>query len=349
MHPRPTTPSDRRRLWFVLLAAVIARLVVIHFKIYAPDQSFTVDLAKLGWADMVRLTAKDTHPPLYYGLVKLWFLFTPDTMQWAQVFSVGLAAATLLVIFFFTREMFSPAAGWVALVFAAFMPYQVFWSHVARNHQLLSLAAALVIWMSYRWVDKPAHGRWLLMAACLALMINTNYFALIILPVWAVAFGVFERMPWRRRIELLAAPLPGLLIFLPWVPVVINQMHQRGNPMARDFMQEKVFSFLLFFHSIFGRMESYQTPLPPGLLLLLALIFTLILVAGFKSVGRRWSFWVLLIGMPTLPWAIAVLRHYSLAERHINFGVPLFMAYWGAAVVEAGVFVRQKLNSNREN
>lgn len=324
---------ERRFLFLVLIAAIAVRVWMIALHVYAPDQSFTVDLGRSSWAGLVHDTGGDTHPPFYYCLIKIWFMFTPTTLGWAQAFTVLLSIPTLLSIFRLGRDHFSPAAGWIGLLFASFMPYQVYWSHAARNHQLMSLAVSLLVWTTYRWVEHPSARRWWAMAGSMALMIQTNYIGLVLIPVWMVAFGAFELSSWRRRWNLIAAVVPGALLFLPWVPIMIEQV--RHGPMNHDFFQETVWPFYLFFHSIFGRVMHYQEPLPWPLFAVLALVFALIFAGGIKAVGRRWSWWVLMIGMPTVPVAVAYYANFTLAERHINFGIPLFMAYWGAACVEA--------------
>lgn len=330
---------ERRFLVLILIAAVAARLFVITLDLYAPDQSFTVDLGGYTWRGLIDATAQDTHPPLFYALVKIWFMLTPHTLQWAQAFTVLFAVPTLLVIFLLGRDLFSPAAGWIGLLFAAFTPYQVFWSHVARNHQLLALAVPLLVWTTYRWVGHPGERRWWAMAASMALMIQTNYLGIVMIPVWLVAFGAFEVSSWPRRRSLAMAVVPGAMLFLPWIPILIGQV--RHGPMNRIFFQETVWPFYLFFHSIIGRASNHQPIMAWQVFTVLAAVFTIVFAYGFKAVGRRWSWWILMIGMPTLPVLVAYCCDFTLAERHINFGMSLFMCYWGAAVIETGKAARR--------
>ncbi len=336
---------ERRLLLFVLAAAVAVRVWVITLHIYAPDQSFTVDLGRDTWRGLIHDTGGDTHPPFYYCLVKIWFMFTPATLAWAQAFTVLLSIPTLLLIFRLGRDQFSPAAGWIGLLFAAFMPYQVFWSHVARNHQLMALAVPLLVWTTYRWVEHPGARRWWAMAGAMALLIQTNYFAFVLIPVWLAAFGAFEVSSWQRRRSLAAALVPGALLFLWWLPVMIEQM--RHGPANKPFFQDTVWPFYLFFHAIFGWAGQFQPLFPWPVFLACVLVFTAVFAAGFKAVGRRWSWWVLMIGMPTLPVAIAYYSRFTLAERHINFGIPLFMVYWGAACAQAAARIRRLWSRGR--
>jgi hypothetical protein len=201
------------------------------------------------------------------------------------------------------------------------------------------------VWTTYRWVEHPGERRWWAMAASMALMIQTNYFGLVMIPVWLVAFGAFEFSSWTRRRSLAMAVVPGALLFLPWVPILVQQV--KHGPMNIFFFQETVWPFYLFFHSIFGWASHIQPIVPWQIFLALAIVFTIIFAYGFRAVGRRWSWWILMIGMPTLPVLVALLCDFTLAERHINFGISLFMAYWGAAVNETALVVRRVYLSQR--
>ena len=102
--------------------------------------------------------------------------------------------------------------------------------------------------------------------------------------------------------------------------------------MTISFFQDFISPGSLYYHSVFGYMTHLQPDHPLWYLIPAGLIFTLTVVTGIRPTGRRWSFWFLLLAMPGLPIIIAYARNYTLAERHLLFCIPLFMAYWGAAV-----------------
>lgn len=334
-------PLPRRERCF--LCALIALAIALRWgdvfvHSYAPDQVFSVGVAQMGWGEMVRTVAGDTHPPFYFALLKVWYLLTPDTLAWAQGLSLLFAVGWLWVTFRLGRDLFSPAAGWVALVCSAFAPYQIFWMHAARNHQLMPLAVGLVILLSYHYLARPGRGLWLGLAGAWALAIQTNYMGLVFGLVWGVAFLVAEPAPWRVKLRLAATTLPGLVSLLPWLAVLARQVDH--GPMNATFFQETVSPVYLYYHALFGTMDYYQ-PNQAGLIFVtLLLLFTLVAVAGHRAVGRRWSYWILLLAMPTVPILLAKRSGWTLAERHLLFCLPPFMAYWGASVVEAWRWLR---------
>ena len=346
MLPAPSQVALNRKERILLSAVIgvglVLRLVDAMVHTYSPDQEYSVGMAQLGWGELIDTIAADTHPPFYYLLLKIWFILTPDTELAAQVLSILFAAATMWVIFRMGRELFSPAAGWVALTCTALAPYQIYWNHAARNHQLQPLATILILWLSYRYLISPGRRLWLGLAGAWLLSIQINYMGFIIGLMWGVAFLLIEAAPFATKLRLAATPLLGLVSSTPWVITLVRQM--REGPANHPFFQDVVSPVFLYYHSLFGAMVPYQ-PNQTGLsYIAFLLVFTLVTVLGFRAVGRRWSFWFLLLVLPWAPIVIAKLAQWTLAERHLAFCVPLFMVYWGASVVEVWRLVRRRLH-----
>jgi uncharacterized membrane protein len=294
----------------------------------------------MSWAGLVEETSRDTHPPFYYALLKVWFALTPSTLFSAKVLSVLFSAMTMVVTFFFTRRMFGREAGWVALVTMAVAPYQVFWSHVARMHQLMPLLVIAIIWLGYRWVEERRARDWWLLLVMWVLAVQTNYMAFPFAMVWALAMLVECGRDGRATAWLAVASGVGFVLFVPWLAVLWWQM--REGPMNASFFQETVSPIYLYYHALFGTMEPYQ-PNQSGPLFLLAMgVFVAAFIAAGYKVQRRWSLWILLLLGPTVPIVLAWWREWTLAERHLLFMLPLFNAYWGAGVVVLWTKVRRK-------
>ncbi len=331
--PRPGESARvRGRAAFLLILAAAGAWRVLDCRLHpwSPDQLFSVRLAQLPWGEMLAETTADVHPPLYYALLKLWFLAAPNTLEGAQWMSVAFSLATLAAIRALARDLFGEGAGWVALLSAAFAPYAVFWSHTARNHAILPLFAAGTSLFGWRYLRDRRRGDWWLCAACLALAFQTNYMGVVFGAVWCVAM-VFERgHPLIERLRLCGAGAPGAILFSPWVSIMFEHTTRREfNP---GFFQEQVSPIYLYYHAIFGGMVAYQPPQSGVAFVVFLGVFAIVCGLGLRVLRERPTLGFLLLAVPLVPILMARFGSMTLAERHLLFALPLFYVYWGGAV-----------------
>ena len=329
-------------VFLILIVALVLRIADIFWHPFGPDEGWTMELATGSWADLVRKTAEDTHPPLHYSMVKAWFAIVGEGLYRAKLLSVFFDVAMLWTLWLLARDWFGSRAAMLALLSATLSPYMIYWSHVARNHLFQPLFITAILLLSGRFLRDGGKASWLLLALCWALAIQMNYMAFPVGLVWGVVYILMAGWAsWRRRLTLALAPLPGLLLFLPWLGIM--RQHSQGSPMTVSFFQEFVTPISLYHHAIFGAMTHLQ-PSKDGLWFLFTLlVFTAVFVAAGKRIGRRWDIWVLLLALPGLPILIAVLADYTLAERHLRFALPVFFACWGAGLVGLWEMVKCRL------
>lgn len=307
---------------------------------FTPDQGWSIDLAKDSWGDILYLTAQDTHPPLYYFILKCWFLATGEpTLFSGQIFASIFSALAVWAVWELARELSGEPAAWCAAATAALAPYAVYWGHAVRMHSMQPLFAAMIVLFSARFLAAGGRAAWAVCAASWAMMINLNYMGFVFGAVWGLAFVILGEAVPRRRAVLAATPLPGLAVFAGWFPILRSQMAE--GPMNINFFQETVSPIYLYFHALFGAQLPYQPPVSGIGSYMLFLVFAVVCVAGARRIGRRWWFWVLLLGSPTLPIVLASTSSWTLAERHLLFTLPLFYAYWGVALLEAWAVARE--------
>lgn len=325
----------------VLLLAGAVRIADIPFHPFAPDEGYSVALAQDTWARLIERTAEDTHPPFYYMLLKVWYLFTPDTLFWAKVMSVVFSVAALGVMFAFARRFFDGRAAWVALLSASFAPYQVYWSHTARMHLVQPFFIMAIVYLSYAYLSRRSWWTWMLLALAWVGAVQTNYMGLVFGLIWGLAFLADRSSPLRGKLLFFATGLVGLASFLAWLPILLTQV--AVGPMNAGFFQETVSPVYLYYHGVFGVMEPYQPNQTGFIFLVKLLLFAVVCVAGYRAAGKRWSYWVFLVLAPTLPIVLARVSGWTLAERHLLFSLPLFLPYWGAGVVALYDAARERL------
>jgi mannosyltransferase len=205
-------------------------------------------------AEIIRRTGVDVHPPLYYLLLKPWIGVFGDGPTSLRSPSVGLAVATLVLVYALARDVFrwsvaapdedsARAAGVVAALLVATSGAHIRWSGEARMYSLACLLGVASTWLLARGALGPARSRrgdaavWSLYAltACLALYTH-NYMIFLVAGqvAWILLFGpgraagpaAPDGPPGGRRLAGLAAAALAVAAYAPWIPVLLWQAGQ---------------------------------------------------------------------------------------------------------------------------
>ena len=103
------------------------------------DEGYSVYFATEPLAQMLRLTAQDIHPPLYYALLHLWLVaFGSASPLFLRLFSVLIGLLCLPAIWWLARLLYPSRARvalW-ALLLLALSPIHIFYSQEVRMYGL---------------------------------------------------------------------------------------------------------------------------------------------------------------------------------------------------------------------
>ncbi len=214
------------------------------------DEAVSARLASMSLPDLVRWTANDIQPPLYYILLHLWTR-AAGTTEWAlRYFSAWWGVLIVCLGYALARRMTrSQTVGMLAASLFLFAPWNLYYSQEARMYTML-VALAMGVALVYLAVsDARVKG---LVAGGLGLaLLYTHYFGLFLLVAfsfWALLlwFGSIEtrrlfRVPWRAggrsyvhpplstnsaRDAVLALVLSWAIVFvgyLPWLPFLVRR------------------------------------------------------------------------------------------------------------------------------
>jgi len=237
---------NKNRLWLliIILIALALRLTQLGEQSLWYDEGVTWMLSKMQLADLIDWTAADIQPPLYYLLI--WstdILFGQS--EWALRFpSLFFGVLTVPALYRLAQCLF-PARRATALIAAALVaisPLMVYYSQEARMYTLLTLEAILAsilllkIMNNYQLAinnDTPSPYSLLLTpypllyALTAAAALYTHYFAAFLL----VAHAIYAAYIWWQRrfprpllMGLTAAFGLTLLLYLPWLPVLLARL-----------------------------------------------------------------------------------------------------------------------------
>lgn len=202
------------------------------------DEGLSVGIAHHPLTDIPTVLQKDGAPPLYYLLLHLWMdLIGGDGEARVHAFSVLCALLTIPAGWWAGRRLFGPATGWAAAAMLATLPFLTYYAQEARMYALAVLIG-LIASASITAVLALRQRALIPLAVVFgALAPYTHNWGLFMLAGCGIAWLVlvYTSAPEIRkdlvRDGLIVFGLIGLL-YLPWIPTLLDQARQTGAPWA---------------------------------------------------------------------------------------------------------------------
>jgi hypothetical protein len=212
-------------------------------------------------ADMLARVRGDVHPPLYFLLLDGWVRVTGESAYALRLLSTLFGMIGLGATYAVGKKLFDSQTGLIALVILGTASFFVYYNREARMYTLLLALGAAGTWVYLLWRERPTRLRTSIYGILMAALMYTHYAgALVILThlVHLVVTYLVNRLRDVRRqtlkrpaaekdkltkgakrviyragevlpiLRLLFPYLLAFLIYLPWLPIFLNQM--RANP-----------------------------------------------------------------------------------------------------------------------
>ncbi len=218
---------------------LVAAAVAARFAVRSPlwlDEALTVNIASLPVADIPAALRHDGHPPLFYFLLHYWMVAVGDGDSAVRTLSAVFGLLSLPLTYLAGRRFGGRSAAWLATAFVAVSPFAVRYSSEVRMYSLMTLLG-LALWLSVEsGLRRPSWSWSALVTLLTAAILLTHYWG-----IAAVGAG-FLWLLWVRRSwvggaraaagRMLGALVAGGVLFLPWTPVLLDQVRHTGTPWA---------------------------------------------------------------------------------------------------------------------
>jgi mannosyltransferase len=330
-------PDDGRRaglglivaMALIVLAAFALRVYRLDAQSVWYDEGWSWHLARLPLDQMVRETAADRSPVLYYALLHGWIELAGQSEFAMRFLSVCADVGAVALVIAMARSL--SRRRWGAIVAGMVYTLCPFALWYAQETRMYALVAALCLGSSYwlwRWLRAPVSARPLIAsAALLALAVHSHYYAIFLLPAQGVAVlllaGGRSRQDARGQVGKWAAGSNQLLItnYARWLlaaAAVIALLVPWLLVASAGFAYDDGFVFPL--NTVAGRMAEWVTAFAGGglareLPIWWAAALALATLAGglCYAVARRWRallFVLVLVIGPLLVATVAVRLVY---------------------------------------
>jgi mannosyltransferase len=336
---------------FFLAAAITSFVTIALFNINRAaiwfDEAFSYYIIQFSFIDIVKYTASDVHPPLYYWTLKIWTGLFGSGELGMRSMSVFFAVATIVTMYFLARRLFGRKIALISVLFLSVSPMLIRYADEARMY---TMAAFFVFSATYALVNatqasKDSRRRWWIVYGILVgLGMWTHYFtAFAWLAHWAwrawltYAKNISLKTWWKQFFtkQWVLAYVIAVAVYIPWLYFMIKQL---GVVQATGFWIGPVsvdtpsnYLTNIFYYLEHGQVQSWF-----AVALILIVIMVVVLIPKiYKSfTAREKSNFVLITSLAWTPVILLFILSLpplrsSFVERYLipaTIGFMVFMA-----------------------
>ena len=178
------------------------------------DESFSVVLAKHNLFDIIRITAQDFTPPLYYFFLHGWMQLFGTSEIAVRSLSLLFFLLIPLALFYLAKDFFGKKIALLASGLVLLYPFLFGYAFEARAYTLLTFLTTL----SMAFFLKK---RWTLYVITTVAALYTHNFTVFIILAQILYFLVALRKEWR---SILLSFVGIGLLYLPWMTTIYQQV-----------------------------------------------------------------------------------------------------------------------------
>jgi len=287
-------------VFIVLIISFLIRLWGLYAESAWIDEAYSIVLSKHTLSEIIKGTAADQHPPLYYLILHYW-MKVGDGVIHARLLSViiGLLGVTQTLVFF--KSLGGYKIGLLSGLLIALSPMHIWYSQEARMYIFLSFFTIGATHMLWKGINYNGFKWWFLYGLFCLLSLYTQYFSIFIF----IAHGswiIIEYLNKKTRsliINWVATSAIVGFLFSPWLPIVINQSknHALTWITTPSLIQiQDVFLRIIFGVSILGVPEYGRVIF----IIVLIVLFSITYILSSNSTRKDYTFLAIMSLFPFL-------------------------------------------------
>ena len=299
-----------RKLGYVFLVVItlITRFYRLGWNPLWGDEIYSYNVSEQNLYILIRNSMFESHPPLYYLLLKLTSGFGVWRTEWGMRWFSAFCGTFALLSFYWLLSRLTnrrwAMLGWLLLLVS---PAVMYYSQEARSYIVVMLISVLTIAALMNLLDPQKSSRqdWVIWTILSIIGIYTDYCYLMILAVQAFC------LLWTYRINRRLATAFGLVAvsFLPLMPLLLSNL---ASDLQSDIPVPLTFEGLVPFFFAGDPNRYGEVWFSAGLSVLLGLV---VVLGGMSVLERRHRFGGYLLLQLILPLGL-------------YFGIGTFIFHW---------------------
>lgn len=333
-------------IWAVVLSAVFAATVSLAVGLHQSvwfDEAYSILLAKHSVGQLVHLTSLDTHPPLFYLLLKGW----AGLFGWGELalrsMSILAMVGALIVGGSLARKMFGYRVAAGVVVILALSPLLLRYGFEIRMYafaSLIGVSATYCLYSAYK-AKAAVRRRWLIGYGLLvAVGVYTLYYLALLWvahAVWLTYIAVKHKWRVRTLLPYVLSYCGAVLLFLPWLPTFLSQISNGALAPIGQPMNFEQLSGIISFNTLYQPSYSLTVVLTVVIVAFIAAVVYAIVCSHktLRAYGEELMLLGVYIGVPIIILIVVSLSRSMYTERYLSHVAIGMMILLGAVVMLA--------------
>lgn len=212
----------------IIILGTVLRLLFIDSRNIQYDDMFSFFLARQDLPEIIKGTAADTMPPLYYFLLHFWSQISQE-IWFLRLLSVLISVGVIISLFLLIKKMFGDREALLAALLAAISPLQIYHAQDIRMYALLTLSEILYFYFLACLFQGQTNKRkkknlWIGATICGVVAMYTHNLA--IFGIIAPDILLLIKKDFNRLKKLVISQMIIAVLSLPWLIMVPGQMQK---------------------------------------------------------------------------------------------------------------------------
>lgn len=238
MQKKFVTLIKQEYAWWIILGFSLGIFITLSIALLNRssiwfDEAFSAYISQYNFIEIIKYTAYDVHPPLYYWILNLWNGIFGLNESSLRLMSVFFGSTALISCFLLVRKMFGANVGAYSALLLSFSPMLLRYSTEARMY---TMAATLIFVGTLIMIyanERKSKKLWTAYGIIVGLGMWTHYFTALIwlsLFVWNLIYSTKPSRSIRQYLKNIfsyqwfKAYLIAAIVFVLWIPVMLLQL-----------------------------------------------------------------------------------------------------------------------------
>lgn len=209
----------------IIIAAFIYATLMFNNNVWY-DEAYTLAMIPHSFSDILRITAEDVHPPLYYFALKIFCSFGGDVLIMSKIFSIIPIVLMMILGYVQLGKIFDKKTALAFVLLVALMPLYQGFSVEVRMYTWASFTVFGCGVFAYRAITSGKIRHFVFYSLFGVASAYLHYFAFVsVLIIYFFAFvGAIKK---KKFLPWLISALASLASYIPWMSAFIMQLGEK--------------------------------------------------------------------------------------------------------------------------